>query len=328
MPTRWPQLGLSDACWISHPDASTERRGRIWATWIDSAIGTTTHARTEFNEIYSITVGGGSPIVPVYDKNGNLRQGEGMKLEWDAFGRLHTVRRASNDDLLARYLYDADNRRVRRTVTNGGLPADSGLNGSWDYAYLGWRVVEERDVAVSEEPLRQYVWGEYLDELWTVDRGFVATVAYFNDGSGAERLFALGTVMHHVAGLTDEEARLIEAFEYTPYGRPTRIAPNPESDEVAFHPSDIRTPGAPPPQSSRKNLSAVTGGTGGCLGVPKGVKKGDPIVTEASPNGVCRMTCVDPKQKEKCCQAPKIPHDYAWYGYNCHDWAQDCTREM
>ncbi|MBX3727655.1 MAG: hypothetical protein KF858_00590 [Candidatus Sumerlaeia bacterium] len=69
--------------------------------------------------------------MPVTDKNGNLREGEGMKLEWDAFGRLHTVRRASNDDLLARYLYDADNR-----------------------------------------------------------------------------LFVLGTVMHHVAGLTDEEARL------------------------------------------------------------------------------------------------------------------------
>jgi RHS repeat-associated protein len=165
------------------------------------------------------------------------------------------VRRASNDELLARYLYDADNRRVRRTVTNGGLPADSGLNGSWDYAYLGWRAVEEREAA-SEEPLRQYVWGETMDELWTVDRGFVATEAELNDGSGAERLFALGTVMHHVAGLTDEEAHLIEAFEYTPYGRPTRIAPNPESDEVAFDHSDIRTPGAP---SAHGNPFLTTG---------------------------------------------------------------------
>ena len=56
--------------------------------------------------------------------------------------------------------------------------------GTKDFYYDGWRVMEEHDG--SDAILRQYTYGNYLDEVWTLDdrRGGI-TVANLNS-SGSE----------------------------------------------------------------------------------------------------------------------------------------------
>jgi YD repeat-containing protein len=83
--------------------------------------------------------------------------------------RLKTVTRKSDDETIATYSYDALGRRIRKEVTNGGLPGDL-PNGATDCLYAGVRCFEERDPFGGEEegedtPLRQYVWGLYVAEL-------------------------------------------------------------------------------------------------------------------------------------------------------------------
>ena len=67
---------------------------------------------------------GGSAVSFQYDgktggSNGNLKN-DGT-LIYAAFNRLIQVNRVSDGLVIATYVYDAMNRRVRKTVGNGGL---------------------------------------------------------------------------------------------------------------------------------------------------------------------------------------------------------------
>ena len=78
--------------------------------------------------------------------------GSALTLKWDALNRLREAYRRSDSALVAVYLYDAGGRRVRKTVSNGGVDDDSSLNGVTDFYYSGWRVLEEREPDLGEEP--------------------------------------------------------------------------------------------------------------------------------------------------------------------------------
>jgi RHS repeat-associated protein len=63
--------------------------------------------------------------------------------------------------------YDALGRRIRKVIAdlgggNGGLTGDIPA-GTTDYLYDGVQCIEERDD--SNDAIRQYVWGQYVDEL-------------------------------------------------------------------------------------------------------------------------------------------------------------------
>jgi YD repeat-containing protein len=92
--------------------------------------------------------------------NGNVVDDGTREYAYDALNRLKTVTRKSDDETIATYTYDALGRRIRKEVTNGGLPGDL-PNGTTDYLYAGVRCVEERNPFGGEEdedtPLRQYV---------------------------------------------------------------------------------------------------------------------------------------------------------------------------
>jgi hypothetical protein len=61
--------------------------------------------------------------------------------------------------------YDAMGRRIRKVVSNDGLSGNI-PNGTTDYIYQGVQCIEERiDVDTFDTPVRQYVWGRYIDEL-------------------------------------------------------------------------------------------------------------------------------------------------------------------
>ncbi len=80
----------------------------------------------------------------------------------DALNRLLQVNRVSDNAIIGQYSYDALNRRIRKTVSNGGL---SGTipNGTTDCLYSGWRSIEERNPfgggGSTDTPMAQYIWG-------------------------------------------------------------------------------------------------------------------------------------------------------------------------
>ncbi len=137
-----------------------------------------------------------------------------------------------------KYTYDCENRRLRKVVMNSGS-----LNGTTDFYYDGWRNLEERNG--SDAVTNQYVFGNYLDEAWTLDdRRNGGTIASLNDGGGSQRHLYHCNTLYHVYGLTDEVGQLREAYEYDAYGRQTVITDGNDGDVIVnFNANDVRTLG-------------------------------------------------------------------------------------
>ncbi len=108
-----------------------------------------------------------------YDWLGQLREdAEGNRsYSWDLFGRLTEVRNATTGSLVARYRYDAFNRRVEKYAPSSGLSIDA----TTQYSYDGWRAIEERGVVFDgsewQEVVRaRYGFGLAMDEVLWMDR--------------------------------------------------------------------------------------------------------------------------------------------------------------
>jgi RHS repeat-associated protein len=251
---------------------------------------TTNEARTDtsFNEYVSA---GGQALT--YDNNGNLTNDGSYPYQpnpynnyyWDAFNRLRVVYAATSTPDYGTtpkviYIYDAQNRRVRKSV-NTDYP---GYTHFTDYYYDGWRTIEEHDStpqASSHSELemrnntdfitnhfgnghyfdewwintygtgsypypygtlkRQFVFGRYLDEVLVMD------VDTSSNGSirdtNDKRYFYHGNTIYSVAGLTDASGNLVEAWQYDPYGRHVLIKDGSDTDAVVnFNSTDVRTP--------------------------------------------------------------------------------------
>ncbi|MBI1929358.1 hypothetical protein HYR99_34580, partial [Candidatus Poribacteria bacterium] len=167
---------------------------------------------SDFNEIV-VTQG----ATLTHDKNGNTTDDGTHTYEWDALNRLRNATNKGTGLLVGTYTYDCHNRRMRKVVTN--LRA---LNGTTDFYYDGWRVMEEHDV--NDAITQQYTYGNYLDEVWTMDKRAGVTVAQLNDGAGNQRRFYHCNTLYSVYALTDETGSINEAVKsYDAYGKATVI---------------------------------------------------------------------------------------------------------
>ncbi len=114
--------------------------------------------------------------------------------------------------------YDGVGRRIVKAITNS---AD--WNATYHYYHEGQRVVETRNG--SGQVLKQCVWGQmYVDELVQIgvnqDPGNAETET--NSENECERFFwVLQDANYNVLGVVACFGRLIERYEYTPYGRRT-----------------------------------------------------------------------------------------------------------
>jgi len=91
----------------------------------------------------------------IYNSGAGTAALDGPQCTWDALNRLREARDPSTGALAASYLYDADNRRVRKTLAGAldgcgrggavGAGAGGATGPATDYFYDGWRVFEERD---------------------------------------------------------------------------------------------------------------------------------------------------------------------------------------
>src|SRR5690606_25890426 len=78
----------------------------------------------KLNEITSRKVGDDTKVLFAYDgttgaSNGNLEDDGTLELSYDALNRLIQVKRKSDSATIGQYVYDALNRRVSKTISNG-----------------------------------------------------------------------------------------------------------------------------------------------------------------------------------------------------------------
>ncbi|MBI4604971.1 MAG: hypothetical protein HY721_23665 [Planctomycetes bacterium] len=207
----------------------------------DLSVGITDVIRAnDQNEVASTGEAGSSlgvaKTLVLHDPSGNRIEDGTFGFRYDTRNRLREVRRRSDGALVARYLYDAYDRRIRKEVLSSG-PHD----GVTHFYYDGDRAIEERDGAGSL--LRQHVFGQRMDEPLVLDRNLDGDATA--TGAADERLFFHQDLRRSVCGLSDMTGRLVEGHVYDPYGQVTTFSPG-ANGVLDFGGDDggVRAPGA------------------------------------------------------------------------------------
>ena len=134
---------------------------------------------------------------------------------------------------------------LNRRVFQSGEFAD-GNGPSRRYVYDDWQMLceyceDNHSPHGNEMLLSEYVYGEYMDEVWLRDRRVWNGTAY-----ETERLYFLHDPLYSVSGVMDAAGNLTEAYEYDPYGKRTVITDGPDADtKVNFTADDIRQTASP-----------------------------------------------------------------------------------
>ena len=177
------------------------------------------------NQITQRTVSTGgtaSPTAFVYDgkpgaSNGNLINDGRLKYQFDTLNRLIAVYRVSDGMQIAAYYYDAGNRRVRKTITNGGL-AGNIPNGTTDSLWQGWQTMEERNPfggsGSTDTPTKQFIWGTYIDECLQINLLSVAGPQSLPAGT----YYLLQDLLFRAVALANSSGAIVEAYDCDAYG--------------------------------------------------------------------------------------------------------------
>lgn len=199
------------------------------------------------------TVTGGPPIASgpttsrafLHDPNGNLVDDGRLVYRWDGLDRLSRVETPAGQ-VLARYTYDAANRRVKKEVT--AAVADPALAGITLFFHDASQIVEELFSTDPSDPARpfmtarQFTYEAGIDQPLTIDRYQAGPGSAPLDTANLTQISmggAVSTLVHRlyyatnslgsVVALTDTSAavtgdagaHLVEALEYDPYGAHT-----------------------------------------------------------------------------------------------------------
>jgi RHS repeat-associated protein len=165
--------------------------------------------------------------------NGNIAD-DGVRLyAYDALNRMTTVKRKSDGATIGQYTYDAQGRRILKVVSNGGLSGTI-ANGTTRYLYDGDQSVEELSVGITTVTTRQFVWGQYIDEL-------IQLKSYVDTGSqplAAGTYYLLSDLLYRSTALTDASKAIVEAYDCDAYGN-TLIFSGPGPDSTWFTDDDV-----------------------------------------------------------------------------------------
>ena len=195
------------------------------------------------NQITQRSVAGGTAVVFEYYNNssplpgnGNLTYDGTLNYQYDALNRLIAVNRVSDGAAIAAYVYDAGNRRVRKTVTNGGL-AGNIPNGTTDSCWFGWQTMEERNPSGgTDTPTKQYVWGNYIDECLQLNLLAVAGPQQLAVGV----YYPLQDTLYRTMALVNSSGTPVEACDTDAYGN-TTIFTGPGPDGTWFTDDDLQS---------------------------------------------------------------------------------------
>lgn len=178
--------------------------------------GTHTETRTHSasNEITSI-----NGVAVESDSNGNLTD-DGSKLySYDEENRLIKAVDKATNHVLGEYQYDAAGRRVSK-IDDFGVQTF--------YYYDGMRSIEEQSSLGETEAT--YVFGKYLDEVVTMDRG--GQTFYYHQNA-----------VYSVYAISNSAGAVVEAYDYDAYGAQTIVLPG-QDGIIHYDERDMRLTGA------------------------------------------------------------------------------------
>ena len=156
-----------------------------------------------------------------YDRAGNLTYDGVFKYQYDAWNRMTRVTKAYRDDagavqtgsVLQENEYDGLGRRVVVRITNSG-----DLDCTQHLYYDGWSLVEVRNG--SDITTSQYVWagrvGGYIDELVQIAHNLDWPTTL--DDTCETAYWAMQDANYNVLGVVDDTGKLVERYDYEPYG--------------------------------------------------------------------------------------------------------------
>ena len=174
---------------------------------------TQTRTHSPSNEITKIN---NSSILSDFD--GNTSDDGTQLYSYDEENRLVQVQAKATHAVLGQYQYDAFGRRVSKT-DNLGIQTH--------FYYDGWRTIEEQSSTGVTQAT--YVFGNYLDEALTMDRGGQSYYVHQN-------------TLWSAYALSDNTGTGIEGYSYDAYGYQTVHLPGP--DETLWTADDVILPGA------------------------------------------------------------------------------------
>jgi RHS repeat-associated protein len=177
--------------------------------WNSKTTDTVTETRTH-NAVNEITSINATPIT--HDDNGNLQEDQNYRYVYDEENRLTSVTRRIDNFVVGQYQYDALSRRIVRIANPFGVPTET------HYFYDRARIIEEQ--SATGVTRATYVYGNYIDEVLTMDRG--AQTFYYHQNT----LFS-------TYALTNAAGIIVEGYQYDAYGRAT-VFTGPGSDGVWF----------------------------------------------------------------------------------------------
>ena len=201
-----------------------------------SALVTQTRTHNQANQTTGIanTVPAGSVLGITHDAAGNMTQAppdadgdwtKGFKLTWDAWNRLVSVRRGSDNTEVGAYQYDALFRRTARYLSSEGY---------WRHEYWdgAWRLVEENTGSATTNR-RNYIWGlRNRNDL--VCRDFTAPAG--GSGSATSGSGSGGVILntrHYVAydwinptAIMDRSGAVLERQSFSAFGQCRLLAPD------------------------------------------------------------------------------------------------------
>jgi RHS repeat-associated protein len=164
--------------------------------WNSKTTNGVTQTRTH-NSVNEITAIGATPLS--YDSDGDLINDGVYLYQYDEEHRLTCVTTGvSCSTSVGQYQYDALGRRVLKTA----LGAPTAIL----YLYDNLRIVEEEDPAFATHAT--YVYGNYVDEILTMDRG--GSAYYYHQNA-----------LWSVEAITDSGANPVERYSYDAYGLPS-----------------------------------------------------------------------------------------------------------
>ncbi len=180
----------------------------------------------KLNEITQRTVGTSPEVTFQHDgvsgaSNGNLASDGTLTYAYDSLNRPISIGFVGAGprppQQLGAYVLDAFNRRIRKTISNGGL-SSAVPNGTTDYIYMGNQVREERNpfggTGSTDTPIKQYIWGTYIDEC--IQLTTLTTLGAQNVPAGT--YYLLQDLLYRAVALTNSTGAIAEAYDTDAYG--------------------------------------------------------------------------------------------------------------
>lgn len=164
--------------------------------WDNTTTDSVTETRTH-NAVNEITAIDAVPILS--DGNGNLSEDERYLYAYDEENRLISVTRKLDTRVVGQYQYDALSRRILKVAD----PDPTKPSVETRYFYEDGRIVEEQTPSGATQAT--YAYGNYVDEVLTMDRG--GLTYYYHPNA-----------LWSVEAITDSAANVVERYAYDAYG--------------------------------------------------------------------------------------------------------------